>query len=31
VDGIVSELAARNYGLKDLVELIVTSEAFCDI
>jgi len=28
VDGIVNELAARNYGLKDLVELIVTSEVF---
>tara|TARA_B100000212_G_scaffold341974_1_gene326893 strand:- start:32204 stop:34690 length:2487 start_codon:yes stop_codon:yes gene_type:complete len=30
VDDIVNELAARNYGLKDLVELIVTSEAFSD-
>ena len=31
VDGIASELAERNYGLKDLVELIVTSEAFSDV
>ncbi len=31
VDRIVSELAERNYGLKDLVELIVTSEAFRDV
>ena len=31
VDGIASELADRNYGLKDLVELIVTSEAFSDV
>lgn len=31
VDDIVSQLIDRDYGLRDLVELIVTSEAFRDV